>query len=128
MIPPRNAHTQTEEKEGLPQRPLQCRASLRPHRTQGPSSSSPAFSPALVPMPKRTPAPTILTTALMICSIIWDIAVGIIVPSPWKYPRRTAITATIRSPVQARGAHRDLTAHASYVLRSLRRRERSPER
>ena len=42
----------------------------------------PAFSPARLPIPKRTLAPTILTTALMICSIICDTAVGTIVPSP----------------------------------------------
>ena len=53
---------------------------------------------AFVPIPKRTLAPTILITALNTCSMICEIAVGSIVPIPWKYPRITAITATIRSP------------------------------
>ena len=44
-----------------------------------------------------------LTAALTICSSIWDIAVGTIVPVPWKYPRKTpkkAIPQTVGAKVR----------------------------
>mgnify|MGYP001040183491 CR=1 FL=1 len=37
----------------------------------------------------------IVLIAFTICSKIWDTALGIIVPSPWKKPRITPKTATI---------------------------------
>ena len=39
-----------------------------------------------------------LTTALMTCSMIWDTAVGSMVPSPWKYPLKTPRIATMTRP------------------------------
>ena len=49
-----------------------------------------------VPTPKRIPAATTLTTALTICSKIWDTAVGTMVPVPWKYPLSTPRYAMIQ--------------------------------